>query len=262
MNLPELMPEVAIYIWHIWLTSTLVTTLVSTLFFVLFVSIYRFFKSKNSDNTFVHIVDMFIEAVVNFFESTAGSLPKAAKLYVLFIFFYILWNNVFWVLWEMFSLVIPQLHHYFRSVNTDITFNAVLAIVWVFGALVYGFVSHGFHFAEKYIPYKGFGIVKKVTGPLTFVGKIFDILLALFVGLIELMWEFIKVLSLSLRLFWNIFAWVILLTLMVSATQALLHVPFLAPLLIVAMEALISLVQALVFALLVLVYFKMAETSH
>jgi F0F1-type ATP synthase membrane subunit a len=36
----------------------------------------------------------------------------------------------------------------------------------------------------------------------------------------------------------------------------------LAPLVVVAMELLVSFLQAFVFALLVLIYFKMAEESH
>jgi F0F1-type ATP synthase membrane subunit a len=44
--------------------------------------------------------------------------------------------------------------------------------------------------------------------------------------------------------------------------MAAFHVPFLAPLLVVAMELLVSFLQAFVFALLVLIYFKMAEESH
>jgi len=48
----------------------------------------------------------------------------------------------------------------------------------------------------------------------------------------------------------------------VSATIAYIKVPLIAPLLVMAMETLVSCVQALVFSLLVLVYFKMAEHSH
>ncbi|MEI7562823.1 MAG: hypothetical protein WCJ39_03830 [bacterium] len=41
----------------------------------------------------------------------------------------------------------------------------------------------------------------KVTGIGTFVGKIFDVIIGLFIGLIEFVGELAKMLSLSLRLF-------------------------------------------------------------
>jgi len=51
-------------------------------------------------------------------------------------------------------------------------------------------------------------------------------------------------------------------SLIVAGTIALIKVPFLAPLLVFVLELLVGFLQAFVFALLVLIYFKMAEESH
>lgn len=90
-------------------------------------------------------------------------------------------------------------------------FNLVLAAACVIGSIIYGFSSHGWHYLEHYFPYKGVGIVPKVTGPVTAFFKIFDIIIGLFVGLIEFIGEFSKMLSLSLRLLGNLLAGMILL---------------------------------------------------
>ncbi len=226
--------------------------------------IYNFFKKRNSKNWFVILVDLFIEWLINFFKSLAGGIPKYAQLYIMFLFVYIFWNNIFGVIGDMFANenVFPILHHYFRPVTSDIYFNAILAVVWVLWALWYWIKKNGFKFLEKYFPYKGMGMVENVDSFVKFLLKIWDILIALFVGLLEFVWEFIKMLSLTLRLFWNIFAGMVLLGLVIWATVAFIKVPFVWPLLAFTMELFVGFLQALVFSLLVLVYFKLAEESH
>jgi len=267
MQLPSMFPEVAVHIGNLPLTQTLVTSFASLILFILFVAIFNFIKTKNDESVLVVLIEMALEEIDKFFGSVSDKVPKAAKIYVLFLFVYILWNNLFGLFVDLFATVIPTLHHYVRPVTTDITFNAVLAIFWVLWALWYGFKTHGLHFVERYVPLKWVGIAgdKPQSFPkflLWLIVKFLDILLGLFIGLLEFIGEFTKMLSLTLRLFWNIFAWVVLITLIVAATMAFIKVPFLGPLVVVAMELLVWLLQAFVFALLVMVYFKLAEESH
>lgn len=261
MELPGLLPEF-IHIWSLEISQTLFTSLVSTVFFVIFVFIYNFLKARNSKNIFVNVVDMFVEWMLWFFRETWEGLPHFAQKFIVFVFFYILWNNFFWLVWDLFSAVVPALHHYFRPVSTDIFFNMILAVFWVLAAIYNWYRKIWFHFFERYVPYKGLGFVDKVNWPISFIIKIFDVALALFVGFLEFVGEFTKILSLSLRLFWNIFAWVVLLMLVVWATISFIKVPLIFPLLVVFMETIVSFLQAFVFSLLVLVYFKMAESWH
>jgi len=44
--------------------------------------------------------------------------------------------------------------------------------------------------------------------------------------------------------------------------MAFLKVPFLGPLVVIVLELLVGILQAFVFALLVMVYFRLAEESH
>ena len=252
------------------LSQTIITSSISLVLFLVFVLIYNKIKTKNEDSSFVALIDMLVEEMDKFFGSVSDKVPSSVKVYVLFLFFYILWNNLFGLFLDMFATVIPSLHHYTRPVTTDIIFNAMLAVFGVVWSLVYWFKNHWFHFIERYVPalfWKWVGIAGEKPDNifkllLWAIVKFFDLLLWLFIGLLEFVWEFTKMLSLTLRLFWNIIAWVVLLTLIVAATIAFIKVPFLWPLVVVVMELLVGFLQAFVFALLVMVYFKMAEESH
>ena len=74
------------------------------------------------------IIDSIIETMDNFFGSVSKKIPSIVKLYVLFLFVYILWNNLFGLFLDIFATVVPFIHHTFRPVSTDIYFNAILAI--------------------------------------------------------------------------------------------------------------------------------------
>jgi F-type H+-transporting ATPase subunit a len=78
----------------------------------------------------------------------------------------------------------------------------------------------------------------------------------LFVGLLELVGEFTKVISLSFRLFGNVFAGEV-----VISTIAGLFA-FIAPLPFLALEVIVGLVQALVFSMLTMTFMAILTTSH
>jgi F-type H+-transporting ATPase subunit a len=78
----------------------------------------------------------------------------------------------------------------------------------------------------------------------------------LYVGLLELVAEFTKIISLSFRLFGNIFAGEVALH-SISTLFA-----FLAPLPFLLLESIVSVVQALVFSILTLVFMSVLTTPH
>ena len=261
-------PEYINLFW-VELSQTLLTSLVSLVIFLIFVWIYNIIKSKNENNFIIASIDILVESMDDFFWSVSDKIPTSVKTYVLFLFIYILWNNLFGLFLDMFGSVNPFLEHNFRPVTTDVYFNAILAIFWVIWSLAYWFKNNWLHFIEKYIPKNGVGIspsMPSIKKPFKFIIwliiKVLDIALWLFIGFLEFVWEFTKMLSLTLRLFWNIFAWAVLLWLVVTATIYAAKVPLIAPLVVFAMELLVGFLQAFVFSLLVLIYFKMAEESH
>jgi F-type H+-transporting ATPase subunit a len=106
------------------------------------------------------------------------------------------------------------------------------------------------------------GIVPKVTKRWMVFTKALDIILGLLIGLIELAGELGRMVSLSLRLFGNMFVGMLLLTLVVYATTQFIHIPLLGPLPIFAYELCVGVLQATIFALLTTIYFKLAGQSH
>ncbi len=248
---------------NLQVAQTLLTSLAGTILFVIFVLTYRILKANGSTGLFVQWVEALREWLFDFFQGIDTHLSPKVIMLVVFLFTYILRSNLFGLLGDMFAYVIPWLHHYFRPVTSDVYFNGALALLCVLGSLAFGFKRNGLHFIEKYIPWRGFGIIPKVDSISTLLLKPFDVLIGLFIGLVEAIWEVAKVLSLSLRLFGNIFAGMVLLWLVVSAAQWFFHVPLVMPLLVFLLELLVSCIQAFVFSTLVLVYFKMAgESSH
>ena len=77
-----------------------------------------------------------------------------------------------------------------------------------------------------------------------------------FVGILEIIGEFAKTLSLSLRLFGNVFAGEVLIGVMMSLVAFVVPIPF------IFLEILVGVIQATVFAMLVLVYLTVATMSH
>ena len=77
-----------------------------------------------------------------------------------------------------------------------------------------------------------------------------------FVGQIELVSEFVRILSLSVRLFGNLLAGEVLVTVMTNL------IPLLVPALFLVLETLFGFIQAVVFTVLCLAYFTLNTTSH
>jgi len=81
-------------------------------------------------------------------------------------------------------------------------------------------------------------------------------LIALFVGLIELMLEFVKPVTLSFRLFGNIYGGEVALGVITSLTIALV------PIALLALELMLNAIQALIFSTLTLIFIVLAIESH
>jgi F-type H+-transporting ATPase subunit a len=82
-------------------------------------------------------------------------------------------------------------------------------------------------------------------------------LIALFVGLIELMLEFVKPITLSMRLFGNIYGGEVALGVFLALFTA-----FLFPVALYSLEVMLNFVQALIFSVLTLIFIALAIESH
>ncbi len=132
----------------------------------------------------------------------------------------------------------PVIVSFIRATSADLNFTLALALVSVIAVQVAGIASIGlFKYAGKFLNF---------TSPINF-----------FVGILELVSEVAKIISFSFRLFGNIFAGEVLLTVMAFL------VPYIIPLPFLALEVFVGFIQALVFAMLTLVFLKMGmEEAH
>jgi F-type H+-transporting ATPase subunit a len=133
---------------------------------------------------------------------------------------------------------------YFRSVMTDVNAPLALAIMsfifveyWALSALGVGYLKKFFAFGNL-IRGRPMGIID------------------VFVGLLELISELIRMVSFTFRLFGNVFAGEVLLLMM----------SFLVPLVLInvfyGLELFVGLIQAFVFAMLTLVFAQTAVSAH
>jgi F-type H+-transporting ATPase subunit a len=124
-----------------------------------------------------------------------------------------------------------------RPASADLNFTLGLAIVSFVMFVYWGIRANG-----------GFGYLKELLGePLYMAPLMFPI---------NLISELSRLISLSMRLFGNVFAGEVLIATMIAL------VPILIPAVFLGLEALFGLVQALVFALLSMTYISVAIAEH
>ncbi|MGH2505571.1 MAG: F0F1 ATP synthase subunit A [Ktedonobacterales bacterium] len=127
---------------------------------------------------------------------------------------------------------------WFRPPTTDLNLTIVLSILTVVLTQIYGFRILGWRLQiGRYLSLK--------EGPI-----------GLIVGIMEFFLELLRVLSLSFRLFGNIFAGDVLLLVMSFISIGIGAVPF------YFLEAFVGFIQAYVFAFLALLYFTLGTTAH
>jgi F-type H+-transporting ATPase subunit a len=135
---------------------------------------------------------------------------------------------------------------YVRGGSTDLNMTLGLALVAVVAIQIYGVMAQGPAYFQKFINLPALGKVNKnPLGAIDFV-----------VGLIEIISEIGKIVSLAFRLFGNMFAGGILLIVMSFLVATIV------PAIFIGLEIIITTVQALVFAVLVLVFSAQAMEGH
>ncbi|CAN5470432.1 MAG: F0F1 ATP synthase subunit A [Chloroflexi bacterium] len=133
-----------------------------------------------------------------------------------------------------------------RPASADLNFTLGLALIAVIMFVYWGIRANG-----------GWGYLKELLGqPIYMAPLMFPI---------NLISEFSRLISLSMRLFGNVFAGEVLLATMLALTTAVVFVlplAFFVPAIFLGLELLFGLVQAMVFALLAMTYISTAIAEH
>lgn len=125
---------------------------------------------------------------------------------------------------------------YFRGGTADINMTLALGLISIILTQFFGLWHQKLGYLTKFFNF---------SNPIMF-----------FVGLLELVSEVAKVISFAFRLFGNIFAGEVLLVVIIHLTKVVIPMPF------YGLEIFVGFVQALVFAMLSLVFFNMATLGH
>ncbi|MCD6550310.1 F0F1 ATP synthase subunit A [bacterium] len=218
-----------------WITSIL-------LVFLAFLAKKRL-KKIPSSISLQNIFEALFEWMLKFINSITGS-PKLTKRVfplIMTFFLFIVCANFLGIipgfLGAFFVNVNGKSVSLFRSPNSDWNTTLALAIISVFSIQWFGVKMLGF---KNYLK-RFFNFANPVR---------------LFLGFFEIISDFTKVLSLSLRLFGNILAGEILLI------AVAFFVPYFIPLPFMILELFVGVIQAFIFATLSLVFIKSSETEY
>ncbi len=197
-------------------------------------------------NALQNVAEFFMESFLTLMEGVLGSRDTAEKYFPLVgtIFLFILTSNWLGILPGIGSVGFfehiggeSRFVPLFRSAASDLNMTLALATITVFliHVMAVGAIGIRKH-AAKFFSFKG---------PIEF-----------FVGILELVSEFAKIISFSFRLFGNIFAGEVLLV--ITGFLA----PYGAPIPFLMLEIFVGFVQALVFAMLTVVFISIAVSHH
>ena len=218
-------------------TNGLFMTFVVSLLLIAFSLIFTR-KIKMIPGKLQGAVEMGAESLLNLMESTLGSMDAAEKYFPLIatIFIFILCSNLMGIFPGVGSVTFGDVP-LFRSPAADLNFTLAFAVISVIVTNIIGMASVGsFKHLGKYINFHG---------PIDF-----------FIGILELISELAKIISLSFRLFGNVFAGEVLLTIISFLAPYFIPLPFLF------LELFVGMIQAFIFAMITLVSISLHTTVH
>ena len=260
-------------VWHIMLNPFIVGLLLEVLVFLFIL----FFVTKKPKSSFTIFCIMVFDYVYTFFEDILWIEEKRwTKLYIITLFFIILTANLIGVVIEIIWVGIPFIHNYVAIPTSDINFNIAMAIMWAMIVIIEEFKFIWFDKAlynyfpilgKWYIPYERWNLPALLDWPIYIIIKIFDIIISMFLWILSVIWHFAKIISLSFRLFGNMTSGALLLWILLLWSAALTNYlvwfdfPVLFPIILHLQSLLVSLIQALVFPLLIAIFIKVAKTT-
>ncbi len=253
---PHIMPIKADYVSGLPITTTWLTT---TLFlFFVFIFCYCARKIlKNGAWKFRTWVLSFVDFTYQFLiDSFDGDREYARAYYplIIWVFVVIFFGNLFWLVIDWVWFIVPSIHYVARPIFSDLASTLPLALLTVGYSLYIASKLHGPGNVLK-------GYAFNWTGQ-SFAEKCVNV----FVGWLHIIGIPSSVASLALRLFWNIFAWVVLIAVLAYlwdfATQGLWWVWVLMTLPFWFFELFVAFVQAAVFTMLMIATFKQAHEHH
>ena len=227
------------------ITNSMVMTWIAGLLLIL-LSFLATRKLKIVPKGIQNIFEYIVEFLFNTVNDVIGDKKQSRKYFPLLatIFIFVLFNNWLGLIPGVGTIGLHEMHHgkevfvpILRSGNADLNMTFALAVITIIAVQFFGIMAVGFKkYSSKFF---------------NFSNPIYT-----FVGALELVSEISRIISFAFRLFGNIFAGEVLLTVIAMI------IPYLVPLPFFGLELFVGAIQALVFTMLALVFIKMAITAH
>ena len=241
----EIAAERLIELFGMPITNTLITSWIVVGFLVLSAVLFQKRVTRVPKGA-QNIAEFFVEKLLGLMEGVIGSREKAERYFpiVATLFIFILISNWFGIFPGVGSLGLIEEHEgrpvfvpLLRSAASDVNTTLALAAIAVILINLMGIASAGvWRYVSRFISFKG---------PIDF-----------FVGILEFISEFAKIISFAFRLFGNIFAGEVLLVITAFLIPYFVPIPFLM------LELFVGFIQALVFAMLTTVFISIATAEH
>ena len=238
------------------LTNTLLSSWITTLVLVLlfFLATRRLDPGK-APRGLQNFVEAIIGAMYDFVGSVAGT-QNARRFFPIFatIFLFVLMNAWLGLLpiYQSFGFIDEEGHlsrHLLRPAGTDLNMPLALALISFVFVEYWGIRMMGLRYFGKFFR---FGTLLRARSP----GGLFQGMIDIFVGLLELLSEFVRVVSFTFRLFGNMTAGEVLLLVTAFLMPFVFSLPF------YGLEILVGFIQAIIFSALTLVFVTVAMTPH
>ncbi len=246
-EIPGINPEILFKVFGFPISSS---TLFSFFILLVFIGFVYFSarKFKEVPNKFQSVIEMIYEAIYDFISSIVGKERAEAVLPIIgSLFIYIGLSNLIGIIPGLTSFTFEG-HEIFRVPTTDFNTTVGLAVgsvlfLQIVSIMDFGFIGHFGKFFKFKDVYHGF---KKG------IGAGFTSMIDLFVGVLEFIGEFTRIISLSFRLFGNMYAHEVLAVIIMGALAYAL------PAVWSTMGLLVGAVQAIVFGSLIAVYYSLS----
>lgn len=267
LALPPLVAETMFTVGPLPVTNSYINTTITVLGFILVGFLVsraakKYYAQAIAPAGFLNFMESIVEVMLVYCDQVTRDRKKSLRFLPIAgaLFLFILVSN--WMglipgtgsigLWHLVHGE-PELVPLFRPGNTDLNMTIAMAVLAVASSHILGIAAIGFFkYLNKFIKLGDLYHALISLSPV----KILIAVIEFFVGLIEIFSEIAKMVSLSLRLYGNIFAGEVLLTVLASLVAFFVPLPFMA------LEILVGLIQAVVFSMLTLVYLNMATMEH
>lgn len=233
--------EVIFHLFGFPITNSLLVTWL-VMFFLTVFSILATHSIQTVPRGVQNFAEMTIEGLLNFFEKVVGERVRMFFPLVTTFFLFIILGNWSGLIPGFGAIGLKEVKDhtevlvpFFRGATADLNTTLALALISVGASQYFGLRNLKIGYLRRFLNFKG---------PLDF-----------FVGVLEGISEFAKIISFSFRLFGNMFAGEVLIMVVAFLIPVIAPVPFLF------LEVFVGFIQAFIFSMLTLVFMNVA-VSH